>query len=187
MIDDGADLDTVMQSADLALYHAKVNGRNQTSFFDASMTRDLMRRKEIEAELRAALQRDELSIFFQPIVDLETGRIKTFTERGILLEVCLTSNVQTGATPSYAAHPLGAYLRAGVPTVLCTDNRLMSDTTVPAEYGHAQSAQGLTVPELATIARAGYEYAFLPEAERGALLARFDAAVAGGTVRGAPS
>lgn len=78
MPDDGADLDTVMQSADLALYHAKVNGRNQTSFFDASMTRDLMRRKEIEAELRAALQRDELSIFFQPIVDLETGRIKTF-------------------------------------------------------------------------------------------------------------
>ncbi len=76
--DDGADLDTVMQSADLALYHAKVNGRNQTSFFDASMTRDLMRRKEIEAELRAALQRDELSIFFQPIVDLETGRIRTF-------------------------------------------------------------------------------------------------------------
>ena len=78
MPDDGADLDTVMQSADLALYHAKVNGRNQTSFFDASMTRDLMRRKEIEAELRAALQRDELSIFFQPIVDLETGRIRTF-------------------------------------------------------------------------------------------------------------
>ena len=78
MPDDGSDLDTVMQSADLALYHAKVNGRNQTSFFDASMTRDLMRRKEIEAELRAALQRDELSIFFQPIVDLESGRIKTF-------------------------------------------------------------------------------------------------------------
>ena len=78
MPDDGVDLDTLMQSADLALYHAKVNGRNQTSFFDASMTRNLMRRKEIEAELRAALQRDELSIFFQPIVDLETGRIKTF-------------------------------------------------------------------------------------------------------------
>ncbi len=76
--DDGSDLDAVMQGADLSLYHAKVNGRNQISFFDASMTRNLMRRKEIEAELRAALQRDELSIFFQPIVDLETGRIRTF-------------------------------------------------------------------------------------------------------------
>ncbi len=76
--DNGNDADTLMQSADLALYHAKVGGRAQTCFFDGSMTRDLVRRREIEDELRAALQRDELSIFFQPIVDLETGRIKTF-------------------------------------------------------------------------------------------------------------
>ena len=76
--DDGADLDTVMQSADLALYDAKVKGRQRASFFDASMTRKLVRRKEIEAELRIALQRDELSVFFQPIVDLATGRIRSF-------------------------------------------------------------------------------------------------------------
>lgn len=74
----GKDADTLMQSADLALYHAKVGGRAQTCFFDGSMTRDLVRRREIEDELRLALQRDELSIFFQPILDLETGRIKTF-------------------------------------------------------------------------------------------------------------
>ena len=76
--DDGTDLDTVMQGADQALYHAKVNGRKQLSFFDPSMTRNLMRRKEIESELRLALQRDELSIFFQPIIDLKTGRIRAF-------------------------------------------------------------------------------------------------------------
>ncbi|WP_407874555.1 putative bifunctional diguanylate cyclase/phosphodiesterase [Qipengyuania nanhaisediminis] len=76
--EDGTDADTLMQSADLALYHAKIGGRSQTRFFDKSMTRDLVRRREIEDELRAAIQRDELSIFFQPIVDLETGRIKTF-------------------------------------------------------------------------------------------------------------
>ncbi len=76
--DDGPDIDTLLQCADMALYHAKVNGRKQVSFFDPSMTRDLMRRKEIEAELRLALQRDELSIFFQPIIDLETGRIRAF-------------------------------------------------------------------------------------------------------------
>jgi diguanylate cyclase (GGDEF)-like protein len=76
--EDGEDIDTLMQSADLALYHAKVNGRNQVSFFETSMTRDLVRRKEIEAELRLALQRNELSIYFQPIVDLETSRIRSF-------------------------------------------------------------------------------------------------------------
>ena len=76
--EDGNDIDSLMQSADLALYHAKVNGRSQTRFYDASMSRDLMRKREIEDELRAAIQRDELSIFFQPIVDLDSGRIKTF-------------------------------------------------------------------------------------------------------------
>ena len=76
--DDGPDIDMLMQGADLALYHAKVGGRSQICFFDNSMTRDLVRKKEIEAELRAAILRDELSIFFQPIVDLETGRIRTF-------------------------------------------------------------------------------------------------------------
>jgi diguanylate cyclase (GGDEF)-like protein len=76
--DDGPDIETVMQSADLALYHANVGGRNQLRFFDPAMTRDLVRKKEIETELRAAIRKDELSIFFQPIVDLKTGRIRTF-------------------------------------------------------------------------------------------------------------
>jgi diguanylate cyclase (GGDEF)-like protein len=78
MPDDGEDLDTLLQGADLALYRSKVNGRKQATFFDPSMTRNLVRRREIEAELRLALQRDELSIFFQPLVDLETGRIRSF-------------------------------------------------------------------------------------------------------------
>jgi diguanylate cyclase (GGDEF)-like protein len=78
MPDDGTTADALLQASDLALYQAKTNGKNQTCFFTQSMTRDLLRRREIEEELRAALQRDELSIFFQPIVDLETGRIRTF-------------------------------------------------------------------------------------------------------------
>ncbi len=76
--DDGEDIDTLLQCADLALYHSKVNGRKQVNFFDPAMTRDLVRRREIESELRLALQRDELSVFFQPIIDLETGRIRAF-------------------------------------------------------------------------------------------------------------
>ncbi len=73
-----ADLDHLMQNAGLALYHAKVAGRHQARFFNPSMTRDLARRKEIEAELRGAILRDELSIYFQPIMDLATGRIRGF-------------------------------------------------------------------------------------------------------------
>lgn len=76
--DDGVNAEELMQNADLALYHAKVSGRKQTCFYNRSMSRDLARRREIEAELRAAIQKGELSLFFQPIVDLETGRIRTF-------------------------------------------------------------------------------------------------------------
>lgn len=76
--EDAVDLDSLMQAADLALYHAKVGGKNHSRFFEKSMSRNLVRRREIEAELRAAIQRDELSIFFQPIIDLESGRIRTF-------------------------------------------------------------------------------------------------------------
>jgi len=76
--DDARDADTLMQRADLALYHAKLGGRGQTCFFDSTMTHDLVHRREIESELRAAIKRDELSIFFQPIIDLETGKIRTF-------------------------------------------------------------------------------------------------------------
>ena len=78
MPEDGEDADTLLQHADLALYDAKMGGRGRSRFFDPSMTRDLANRREIEAELRAAIQRDELSIFFQPIVDLQTGKIRTF-------------------------------------------------------------------------------------------------------------
>ncbi len=76
--DDASEFDSLMQGADLALYHSKVSGRKQISFFDPSMTRDLVRRREIESELREAIQRNELSIFFQPLIDLKTGKIRAF-------------------------------------------------------------------------------------------------------------
>jgi diguanylate cyclase (GGDEF)-like protein len=78
MPDDAQDIDTLLQCSDMALYRSKVNGRGQVNFFHPSMTRSLVRRREIEAELRAALQRDELSIFYQPIIDLRTGKIRAF-------------------------------------------------------------------------------------------------------------
>lgn len=78
MPDDAPDTETLMQHADLALYNAKVNGRGQAIVYRSSMTRALAVRREIEDDMRLAIQRNELSIYFQPIIDLATGRICSF-------------------------------------------------------------------------------------------------------------
>jgi adenosine deaminase len=99
-------------------------------------------------------------------------------DRRIPLEICLTSNVQTQVAPSYAEHPLRRYVDLGLSVVLNTDNRLMSDTTLTDEYYHAATEVGLSVHELRTIALNGFESAFLPWAERRALVDRMRAEIA---------
>lgn len=86
--------------------------------------------------------------------------------RGIPLEICLTSNVQTRATSSYDMHPLRAYFDGGLNVVLNTDNRLMSGTTLTEEYEHAVRHLDFTFDELARVALNGFTSAFLPEPER---------------------
>ena len=76
--EDAQDLPGLQEKADLALYHAQIGGRHRVCFYDRGMTRETVKRKDIEADLRTAIQRDELAVFFQPIVDLKDGRIRAF-------------------------------------------------------------------------------------------------------------
>jgi adenosine deaminase len=91
-------------------------------------------------------------------------------EAQIPLEVCITSNVQTGAVAAAAEHPVRAYYDAEVAVTLNTDNRLVSGTTVTDEYWLAHRALGFGWSELVEIARTGFRSAFLPGAQRAALL-----------------
>ena len=93
---------------------------------------------------------------------------------GIAIEACLTSNVQTHAAADFASHPLRAYFDRGMRVSLSTDNRLMSGTTLTAEYAHAANELHFTLDELCTLARNGFESAFLPDDERRVLLAEVD-------------
>ena len=93
-------------------------------------------------------------------------------EHRIPLEICLTSNVQTGAAPSYERHPVRQYFDRGLNVVLNTDNRLMSDTTLTGEYALAASRLRFTADELSAIALNGFESAFLPLDERHGLIER---------------
>lgn len=99
-------------------------------------------------------------------------------KRGIAIEACLTSNVQTRASKDYGSHPLRAYFDRGMCVTLNTDNRLMSGTTLTAEYAHAAKELHFNLDELCTLARNGFECAFLPTAEREALLANVDGELA---------
>ena len=96
----------------------------------------------------------------------------------IPLEICLTSNVQTRAVPSFAEHPLRTYFDEGLVVTLNTDNRLVSGTTLTDEYLRAHEHLGFTWDELVRIARMGFESAFLPWGDKVRMLERFDADVA---------
>jgi adenosine deaminase len=87
--------------------------------------------------------------------------LRTVRDLGIPLEVCLTSNIQTGAVASYATHPVRRYFDEGVRVCLCTDNRLMSGVTLTREYEHARDELGFSDAELLEIARTAFEEGFV--------------------------
>jgi len=84
----------------------------------------------------------------------------------IPLEVCPTSNVQTGAVSSLSAHPLKFYFDYGLRVTINTDNRLITDTTVTKELWVAHKELGLSLDDLATIIVSGFKSAFLPFREK---------------------
>ena len=64
-----------MRDADVALYRAKDGGGGRFELFDSGMRKRMMERLALEEDLRRALERDELELYYQPIVDLDTRRI----------------------------------------------------------------------------------------------------------------
>ncbi len=72
---DGSDAESLIKNADTAMYHAKENGRNNYQFFNNDMNARAVERQMIEADLRYALVRKELVLFYQPKINLDTGLI----------------------------------------------------------------------------------------------------------------
>jgi len=88
----------------------------------------------------------------------------------IPLEVCLTSNVQTGAATSYETHPLRFYYDYGLRVTINTDNRLVSDTTVTKELYLAAKHLNLTLDDIKSIIIDGFKSAFLPNRAKSIML-----------------
>ncbi len=75
---DGHNADDLVVAADLALYAAKERNRDGYQFYDPSMTKELTDRRQIEVDLREAIERDELELYYQPIVSLHDNKVTGF-------------------------------------------------------------------------------------------------------------
>ena len=100
-------------------------------------------------------------------------------DAGIPLEICITSNVQTGVAATHAEHPVRHYYDEGLSVCLCTDNRLMSGVTLTEEYEHARDDLGFTWLELLRIARMAFEASYAAPEVKQKRLDDFDRDVVG--------
>ena len=115
---DGAE--QLMRNADLAMYKAKSAGGGSFASYDPQMLAGLVERLELEADLRVALERDELKLHYQPTVDLTTSEIDRLRGAGPLAPPDPRPDLparlhpdRRGDRPDRPARPLGA--RGGVP------------------------------------------------------------------------
>ena len=76
--DHGEDPDELLKNADLALYHAKADGRGTYRFFEPGMNARAQARRILELDLRAALSRNEFELYYQPIHNLQSDTIVAF-------------------------------------------------------------------------------------------------------------
>lgn len=87
-------------------------------------------------------------------------------DRRIPLEMCLTSNIDTGAAEDYESHPFNAFFRNNFRVFLSTDNRLMSNTTLSKEFEIAVDNYGLTLRDLEKITINAMKSAFIHHNEK---------------------
>ena len=102
----------------------------------------------------------------------DAGILQYVNDHRIALEMCLTSNVQTGAVERLTAHPFRRYMKAGLRVTLNTDNRLVSRTTMTQELMRAVGAFRLRPADIRIILLNGFKSAFVPFGERRELIGR---------------
>jgi adenosine deaminase len=131
------------------------------------------------AQVRRALAMHPERIAHGPGAADDPELLAELRTRGVVLDLCPTSNAQATIVPSVAEHPIARLHRAGNPVTLNTDDLTVSDLTLSEEYRNAVERTGLTLPELWAIDRFALEVAFAAEDALAPLRASFDGWAAG--------
>ena len=84
----------------------------------------------------------------------------------IPLEMCITSNVQTGSVSSFESHPIKTYYELGLRVTINTDNLLVSNTTVSKEFMTAHKYYGFDIDDFKEMIIYGFKSAFIPYNEK---------------------
>lgn len=102
---------------------------------------------------------------------VKLGRLAAYVrDKRVPLEMCPTSNLQTGAAPSYAEHPIGLLRRLHFRVTVNTDNRLMGGTSMSQEFAHLVNAFGYTLDDMQWFTVNAMKSAFIPFDERLAMI-----------------
>jgi adenosine deaminase len=96
----------------------------------------------------------------------------------IPLEVCVSSNIQTGAADTIETHPLPFYYTYGLRCTINTDNRLVTNTTVSKELLLCHQTYGFTLDDIKEVIVAGFKSAFLSHREKSDILQRVNVELA---------
>jgi len=104
--------------------------------------------------------------------------LEELAQRQIPVEICMTSNVRTGACPRLEDHPVRQYFDHGLMLTLNTDDPAMFRTSLSREYAIAQRTFGFTEEQLRELARNSFEASFLAAEQKVKMLDLFDAKAA---------
>jgi adenosine deaminase len=121
------------------------------------------------AQVRRALEVQPARIAHGGVAVDDPALCAELAARNVSLDLCPTSNTQAAIVAGYGDFPIAELRRRGVPVTLNTDDLVVSDITLSEEYLNVHRRLGLPVEDLISLARTGYEFAFVDQGTKARL------------------